>query len=282
MGIVAFQGIAGAYSDLAARAVFPGWRTLACAAFEDVFEQVVAGAAEFGILPVENSIAGRVADLHHLLPESGLYIVAEHFERVRHCLLALAGVKPNELRTALSHPQALAQCRGRLRRMELSPEPFANTAMAAAEVARRGDRSLAAISSSLAAELHGLTVLAHDLADEDRNTTRFLVMAREPREPPPDAACMTTVVFRVRNVPAALYKAMGGFATNGVNITKLESYQRQGDFFVSQFYCDVEGRPGDRGLALALEELAFFAPHIRILGTYPAHAYRSENAARPA
>ncbi len=273
-GSIAFQGIAGAYSDLAARAVFPGRATLACSAFEDVFDAVRDGAADYGILPVENSIAGRVADLHHLLPESGLHIVAEHFEPVRHCLLGLKGVSLADVRTALSHPQALAQCRSRLRQLGLTPEPFSNTAAAAAEVVRRGDPSVAAISSSLAAQLHGLDILMPDMADETNNTTRFLVMAREPVVPAVGELAMTTLVFRVRSVPAALYKALGGFATNRVNITKLESYMLQGSFNATQFYCDVEGRPGDRGLDLALEELAFFAPEIRILGTYPMHAYR--------
>ena len=273
-GPIAFQGISGAYSDLAARAVFPGAPTLACPAFEDVFDSVREARAEFGILPVENSIAGRVADLHHLLPGSGLYIVAEHFEPVRHCLLGLPGAALADVRTALSHPQALAQCRNRLRQLGLAPEAFGNTAMAAAEILRRGDPSVAAISSSLAAELHGLPVLLSDLADEAGNTTRFLVMSRQPRTPPQGAPCMTTLVFRVRNVPAALYKALGGFATNGVNMTKLESYQMDGSFSATQFYLDVEGRPEDRALALALEELAFFAAHVSVLGTYPAHVYR--------
>ena len=273
-GIIAFQGIAGAYSDLAARAVFPGHPTLACPAFEDVFDAVRDGQAAFGILPVENSIAGRVADLHHLLPDSGLHIVAEHFEPVRHCLLGLPGATLQALTTALSHPQALAQCRTRLRSLNLIPEPFGNTAMAAAEIVRRGDLAVAAISSSLAAELHGLTILLPELQDEAHNTTRFLVMSRQPVKPSQGTACMTTIVFRVRNVPAALYKAMGGFATNGVNITKLESYQTEGSFFVTQFLCDIEGRPEDRNVALALEELAFFAPHVGILGTYAMHEYR--------
>jgi prephenate dehydratase len=271
---IAFQGIRGAYSDLAARAVFPGHPTLPCAAFEDVFDAVRDGKADYGILPVENSIAGRVADLHHLLPQSGLFITAEHFQPIHHCLLGLPGSTVRSIKTALSHPQALAQCRMKLREMNIAPEPFGNTAAAAAEIVARGDISVAAISSSLAAQLHGLTILAPDLHDEDHNTTRFLVLARQPIEPAAGVPALTTLVFRVRHVPAALYKALGGFATNGVNITKLESYMLGGSFHVTQFYCDVEGRPGEPALDRALEELAFFAPEIRILGTYPMHDYR--------
>ena len=272
--LIAFQGIAGAYSDLAARAVFPDAPTLPCPAFEDVFDAVREDRASRGIVPIENSIAGRVADNHHLLPESGLFIVAEHFQPIEHSLCALPGVAREELKTALSHPQALAQCRTHLRALNLTPEPFGNTAMAAAEVVRRGERSVAAVSSRLAAALHGLDILEADIQDESHNTTRFLVLARDAAEPPPGIPAITTLVFRVRNVPAALYKALGGFATNGVNMTKLESYILEGSFNVSQFYCDVAGRPTDAGLALAVEELAFYAPHVKLLGTYPAHAYR--------
>ena len=271
---VAFQGIAGAYSDLAARAVFPGHPTLACAAFEDVFEAVRDGRAMRGVVPIENSIAGRVADNHHLLPESGLFIVAEHFQKIEHSLCVLPGTDRADLKVALSHPQALAQCRAHLRAWNLTPEAFGNTATAAAEVARRGDRSIAAVSSRLAAQLNGLEILEADIQDEAHNTTRFLVLSRDRVEPPPEAEALTTLVFRVRNVPAALYKALGGFATNGVNMTKLESYMLDASFTATQFYSDVVGRPGDAALARALEELAFFAAHVRLLGTYPADPYR--------
>ena len=271
---IAFQGIRGAYSDLAARAVFPGLATLPCPAFEDVFDGLREGRARYGILPVENSIAGRVADLHHLLPNSGLYIIAEHFEPVRHCLMGLPGASIRDIKTALSHPQALAQCRSKLRQMNIAAEEFGNTAAAAAEIVKRGDKSVAAIASSLAAKLNGLTILVPDLHDEEHNTTRFLVMAREPVDPPADATVLTTLVFRVRHVPAALYKALGGFATNGINIVKLESYMLGGSFQMTQFYADVEGRPGTRPFDLAMEELTFFAAEISILGTYKVHAYR--------
>ena len=271
---IAFQGIAGAYSDLAARAVSPDAGTLACPAFEDVFDSVRDGRADLGIVPIENSTAGRVDDNHHLMPESGLFIVAEHFQKIEHCLAALPGATLQTLRKAISHPQALAQCRNRLRSLGLEREAFADTARSAAEVAMRGDLSLAAVCSSLAARLNGLEVLLHDLQDQAHNTTRFLVVGQQEQAPPPDAFAMTTLVFRVRNVPAALYKALGGFATNGVTLTKLESYILEGSFNVAQFYCDIEGRPTDRPVELALEELRFFAPEVKLLGTYPAHAYR--------
>jgi prephenate dehydratase len=271
---VAFQGIRGAYSDLAARAVFPGLPTLPCASFEDAFIAVREGAAEYGVIPVENSTAGRVADVHHLLQESGLFIVGEHFQPVSHCLLALPDAQLSDLKTVISHPQALAQCRKQLRALSLEPQAFSDTARAAEAVAERGDKTLGAIASSLAGELYGLKVLQAPLNDEAHNTTRFLVMARAPVVPAAGTPVVTTLIFRVRNVPAALYKALGGFATNGVNMTKLESYLHGGSFAATEFYCDVEGSPADRGLQLALEELAFFAEQVKVLGTYPQHAYR--------
>ena len=271
---VAFQGIRGAYSDLSARAIFPDRPTYPCPSFEDVFIAVREGAAEYGVIPVENSTAGRVADIHHLLPESGQFIVAEHFQPVSHCLLGLPGATLADLKTVISHPQALAQSRHHLRELGLTPQAFSDTARAAEEVARRGDISLGAVSSSLAGELYGLQVLQAPLNDEAHNTTRFLVMAREPAMPAADTPAVTTLVFRVRNVPAALYKALGGFATNGVNMTKLESYLHGGSFAATEFYLDVEGRPDDLPLKRALDELAFFADQVTVLGTYPQHEYR--------
>jgi prephenate dehydratase len=271
---IAFQGIRGAYSDLAARAVFPGRPTYPCPSFETALEAVRNNQAEYAVIPVENSTAGRVADVHHLLPESGLFIVGEHFQPVSHCLLALPGATLIDLKTVISHPQALAQCRKHLRSLTLTPEAFSDTARAAEEVAQRGDLSLGAVASSLAGELYGLQVLQAPLNDEAHNTTRFLVMARAPAAPPAGKPAITTLIFRVRNVPAALYKALGGFATNGVNLTKLESYLYGGSFEANEFYCDVEGNPADRPLQLALEELGFFAEEIRVLGTYPSDGYR--------
>ncbi|HXQ49716.1 MAG TPA: prephenate dehydratase [Stellaceae bacterium] len=276
--IIAFQGAPGAYSDLACREVFPALETLACETFEDTISSVREGRAALAMLPIENSVAGRVADIHHLLPGSGLAIVGEHFQRVNHHLLALPGATLAGLKTVRSHVHALSQCRTLIRGLGLKPQVAADTAGSAAEIAARGDTSVAAIASALAGKIYGLVSLKENIEDEEHNTTRFLVMAREARPLPPDCGkAITTFVFRVRNVPAALYKALGGFATNGVNMTKLESYMLGGRFTATQFYADVEGRPEDRPLALALEELRFFSREVTIVGTYPAHPFRDES-----
>ena len=278
-GRVAYQGEPGANSDAASRETFPALDPLPCPTFEDVFDAVESGVAEVGLIPVENSIAGRVADIHHLLPESGLYIVGEHFMPIHFQLMALPGTRIDDIRTVRSHVHAVGQCRRIVRENRWTAQVADDTAGAAREVSELGERSLAALAPRLAADLYGLEILAEDVEDEHHNTTRFLAVAREPREyPPDDQPMVTTFVFRVRNVPAALYKAMGGFATNGVNMTKLESYQLGGTFFATQFYADVEGHPKETPLALALEELAFFSAQLRILGTYPAHPYRAEIA----
>ncbi|MSO77103.1 MAG: prephenate dehydratase [Alphaproteobacteria bacterium] len=272
---IAFQGEPGAYSDLACRAAFPNMATLPCRAFEDAFQAVDEGQAGLAMIPIENSLAGRVADVHHLLPETGLHIVGEHFQRVRHQLLAPAGASLRTVKRVMSHVQALSQCREGLRALGLTPVVHPDTAGAAAEVARRNDPAEAAIASSLAGEIYGLKTLKADFEDQPHNTTRMIVLAREPIDPDPaEGIVITTFVFRVRNVPAALYKAMGGFATNGVNMSKLESYMLGGDFVATQFYSDVEGHPEQRNLRLALEELAFFARDVKILGVYRAHPYR--------
>jgi len=272
---IAFQGVAGAYSDMACRAVFPGRPTLPCTAFEDTFAAVVEGRADLAMIPIENSSAGRVADIHHLLPDSGLHIIGEHFQKVEHQLLAPKGARLEGLKIVRSHVQGLAQCREFIRRQGLTPIWHADTAGAAAEVAAKGDSGEAAIASALAGEIYGLDTLAGNIQDIAHNTTRFLIMAREPLDPDPGAGpAITSFVFRVRSVPAALYKALGGFATNGVNLTKLESYILDGSFQVAQFYADVEGHPHDRGLRLALEELSFFSREVRILGVYPASPFR--------
>jgi len=277
--LIAFQGAPGAYSDLACREVFPELTTLACDAFEDAIAAVRLRKAALAMLPIENSVAGRVADIHHLMPESGLHIVGEHFQRVSHHLLALPGAKLADLKTVRSHVHALGQCRAFLRKMGLKPVIAADTAGSAAEVAERGDKSVAAIASALAGEIYGLRSLKKNIEDEEHNTTRFLIMAREPQKLPANAkTVITTFVFRVRNVPAALYKALGGFATNGINMTKLESYMVGGRFTATQFYADVEGRPEDRALKLALEELRFFTHEVRIIGVYPAHPFRAAAA----
>jgi prephenate dehydratase len=272
---IAFQGEPGAYSHLACTVAFPELEPLPCPAFEDAFAAVQEGRAGLALIPIENSLAGRVADIHHLMPDSRLHIIGEHFERVHHHLLALPGAQLSDIKTVRSHVHALGQCRNFLRQHGIKAVVSGDTAGAAAEVKERGDKSLGAIASALAAQLHGLQSLAVGIEDAEHNTTRFLVMSREAKEPAPGTVpCITTFVFRVRNVPAALYKAMGGFATNGINMTKLESYQINGAFTATLFYADVEGHPQEIGLRNALEELDFFSREVRILGVYPAHPFR--------
>jgi prephenate dehydratase len=274
---IAFQGRPGAYSDLACRNAYPGWRTLPCPTFEAAFEAVRDGRAELGMLPCENTLAGRVPDIHHLLPESGLYVVAEAFQRVEHCLLAPKGATEATLRRAHSHAVALGQVRKLLRELNLQAVVEADTAGSAEQVAAWNNPEDCAIASSLAAELFGLQILRSNVEDAAHNTTRFYVLARQARPVPPDApGLMTTFVFRVRNVPASLYKALGGFATNGVNITKLESYMLNGQFTATQFLCDAEGHPEQPALRRALEELSFFSREARVLGVYPTAAFRRE------
>ena len=273
---IAFQGEPGAYSDLACRNAFPDMVSLPCPAFEDAFAAVHEGRAVCAMIPIENTVAGRVADIHRLMPEGGLHIVGEHFERIRHQLLAVPGASLGTIRRVRSHIHALGQCGRLIRELGLEARVHADTAGAAAEVSRLGDPGEAAIASSLAAERYGLRILRSDIEDAEHNTTRFLVLARSPLRRRQDATpVITTFVFRVRNVPAALFKALGGFATNGVNMTKLESYMLGGDFFATQFYADIEGDPRDRGVRLALEELDFFTREVRLLGTYPADPFRS-------
>jgi len=276
---IAFQGLPGAYSDLACRGAYPDWATLPCESFEDAFAAVHDKRAALAMLPIENSVAGRVADIHHLLPDSGLHIVAEHFQRVNHMLLAPKGATLEGIERVHSHVQALSQCRKLIRELGVRAVTHADTAGAALEVAERGSRSDAAIASSLAGETYGLVTLKSDIEDAEHNTTRFVVMAEEPVDPDPDAGLViTSFVFRVRSVPAALYKALGGFATNGVNMVKLESYIIDGRFTVAQFYADIEGHPDQQPVRLALEELSFFSREVRILGVYPASAFRQGGA----
>jgi len=273
--VIAFQGALGAFSDVACRAAFPEMTTMPCASFEDAFAAVQEGRARLAMIPVENSNAGRVADIHHLLPESGLHIIGEHFQKVDHQLLAPKGATLQTIREVHSHVQALSQCRKFIRAAGLTPVAHADTAGAAAEVAALGDPQRAAVASALAGEIYGLVALKQDVQDSTDNTTRFLIMAQEPIDPDPaDGPVITSFVFRVRSVPAALYKALGGFATNGVNITKLESYIIDGRFTVAQFYADVEGHPDERLVRLALEELGFFSREVRVLGVYTAHPFR--------
>jgi prephenate dehydratase len=274
-GVIAFQGLPGAYSDLACRTAHPDMTTLPCESFETAMEAVREGRANLAMLPCENSLAGRVPDIHHLLPDSGLFVVGEHFQRVEHCLLAVKGARIEDLRRAHSHTVALGQVRQLVRRLGLTPVVEADTAGAAHLVAQWGDPAEAAIASSLAAEIYGLDILMANVEDAAHNTTRFYVMSKTPASPDPALPdLMTTFVFRVRNVPAALYKALGGFATNGVNMTKLESYMVGGHFTATQFLCDVDGHPEQPALERALEELRFFSTEVRVLGVYPAAPFR--------
>jgi prephenate dehydratase len=278
---IAFQGAPGAYSDMACREVFPEMRTLPCKTFTDAFTAVASGRARLAMIPIENSVAGRVADIHQLLPESSLHIVAEHYQRVRHNLLACEGAIAAELKIVRSHVHALSQCRNVIRRLNLNPIVHADTAGAAAEIAKLGDPTIAAIASGLAAEIYGLAVIETGVEDEAHNTTRFVVLAGAAIDPDPAAGpVVTSFVFHVRNVPAALYKALGGFATNGVNMTKLESYMVGGIFTATQFFAEVEAHPTELRLQLALEELSFFTSEVKIIGVYPAHPFRAESAAR--
>ncbi len=272
---IAFQGEKGANSHIAIHEAYPDAEALPYATFEDAFAAITSGEADLGMIPIENSLAGRVTDIHHLMPTAGLHIVGEWFLPIRNQLMAPKGATLASIRTVESHVMALGQCRGFIRKLGVKPIVAGDTAGSAREVAERGDPSRAAIASRLAAEIYGLDILAEDIEDEAHSTTRFIVLSRDARPPAPgNGPVITTFIFQVRNVPAALYKALGGFATNGVNMTKLESYMIQGSFSATQFYADVEGHPEERGLALALEELAFFSKELRLLGVYPAHPFR--------
>jgi prephenate dehydratase len=279
VGRVSYQGEPGANSHLACIEAFPHLTPVPCPTFEDALAAVKLGDCQFAMIPIENSVAGRVADIHHLLPRAELFITGEHFLRVRHQLMALPGATLQTVKQVYSHTQALGQCRGTLRKLGLKPVPEADTAGSARLVSQGMDLSVAAIASSLAAEIYGLEILKSDVEDDARNTTRFVILANAPDDAEPgNGPVVTTFVFRVRNVPAALYKALGGFATNGVNMTKLESYQLEGTFNASMFFADIEGHPSDRPVQLALEELSFFSSEMIVLGTYPASAYRQEAA----
>ena len=275
---MSYQGEPGANSHLACREVFPDLEAMACATFEDALAAVKTGEARYAMIPIENSVAGRVADIHHLLPGAGLL----HRRRALPARAPSAARRSRRVacrrcKKALSHTQALGQCRTTLRKLGLKPVPEADTAGSARSSRRRSDPTLAAIASSLAAEIYGLKILAHDIEDEQHNTTRFVMLANEPDDAKAgDGPIVTTFIFRVRNVPAALYKAMGGFATNGVNMTKLESYQLDGRFVATMFYADVEGHPDDPPVARALEELGFFSTEVHILGAYTASPYRAK------
>jgi prephenate dehydratase len=274
-GKIAFQGERGANSDTACREVYPHMEPVPCATFEDVFNALENSVVDLAMIPIENSLAGRVADIHHLLPESSAHIVGEYFLPIRFHLMALPGIKLTEIDTVYSHIHALGQCRKIIREHGWKPMIGGDTAGSAKLIAERGEKNLAALAPRLAAELYGLDILASNVEDADHNTTRFVILSRDAQWPEAgNGPVMTSFLFQVRNIPAALYKAMGGFATNGVNMTKLESYQRGGRFEATLFFADIEGHPEQGPVKLALEELSFFCHEFRIVGVYPANPFR--------
>jgi prephenate dehydratase len=277
---ISFQGAHGAYSDLACREAFANLETHPCNTFEEAFAAVRNGVCDLAMIPIDNTLAGRVADVHHLLAGGDLHIIGEHFLKIDHALLGVPGATIEGLKHVHSHLHALPQCRKVIKELGLKPHVHADTAGAAQEVAQKADKEHAAIASRLAAQIYGLSILRPDVQDADHNTTRFVILSRDPKIPPfqEDTQFITSFLFHVRNIPAALYKALGGFATNGVNMIKLESYVNP-QFEVAHFYVDVMGHPEARGLKLALEELRFFAKEVTMLGTYPAHAFRSRKIA---
>lgn len=275
-GKIAFQGRAGAYSHMACLAAFPKMEPLPCPTFADAFKAVEKGRAKYAMIPIDNSIAGRVADIHHLLPRSPLSIIAESFIPVHHCLLGTQDAKLQDVKTVYSHVHALPQCRKIIAEMNLKPVVFEDTAGSALRVAEMKDKAHGAIASSLAAELYGLKILKKNIEDEQGNTTRFIVLSKTAKTPKRKKRdiYLTSVFFKVRNIPAALYKALGGFSTNGINIMKLESYLEGNKFHSALFYCEFESHPDDVSFRHALEELRFFAEEVRVLGTYLSHPYR--------
>jgi prephenate dehydratase len=274
---ISFQGFHGAYSDMACREAFPKWETVPCNTFEDAFAAVQKGTTDLAMIPIDNTLAGRVADVHHLMPKGKLFIIGEHFLKVQHALLGVKGAKITDLQHVHSHVHALPQCRKMIKELGLKSHVHFDTAGAAAEVAQKGDKAHAAIASTLAAKIYGLDVLRADVQDADHNTTRFVVLSRERKVPKYDRKTffITSFVFSVRSIPAALYKALGGFATNGVDMIKLESYVHP-KFQVAEFYAEVIGHPEEDEFQLAMEELEFFADDVRILGTYQAHSHRTK------
>lgn len=273
--LIVYQGEEGAFSHLACSTYYPDAEAVACRSFAHAFDIVRGGNADMAMIPVENSLAGRVSDIYHLLPEGGLHIIAEHYLPVHHNLLALPGIKRGQIKAAYSHPMALSQVRHRLKNWGILARGDLDTAGAAKRVAESGDTSIAAIASSLAAKIYGLDILDANIEDASHNTTRFLTLANSPNIPKRNGEkVVTSFVFKVRNIPAALYKAMGGFATNGINMTKLESYMIDGSFTATQFYADVEGHPEDPAMMHAMEELQFFTDYVYMLGTYTADTSR--------
>lgn len=271
---IAFQGAKGAYSDLACRTVFPTLETVPCHSFEDAFAAVTDGKADLAMIPIDNTIAGRVADVHHLMPGGNLFIIGEHFQPIRHALLGIKGSTIKKLKHVHSHVHAIPQCRKTIQRLGLNAHIHADTAGAAEEIARRADPAHGAIASDLAAEIYGLDVLKNDVQDQHHNTTRFLILGPEPETPDENVPTITSLIFGVRNIPASLYKCLGGFATNGLSLSKLESYVDP-NFQAAHFYCDIDGHPESDDFKLALEELGFYANDVKFLGAYPAHPFRT-------
>lgn len=268
---ISYQGEPGANSHILCAREYPDHEPMPCASFEEAFAAVESGEAELAMIPIDNSLAGRVSDIHHFLPRSPLHIVGEHFLRIRFHLVALPGATEKSIRTVHSHVHALGQCRKVIAELGLSPVISGDTAGAAREISESGDITQAALAPPLAAEIYGLDVLRKDVEDEEHNTTRFVVLSRDfVRAPAGNGPVVTSFVFNVRNIPAALYKALGGFATNGINMTKLESYMVEGQFTATQFLCEVDGHPDDPALSRALEELEFFTTDIKVMGVYPA------------
>ncbi|MEL6724082.1 MAG: prephenate dehydratase [Pseudomonadota bacterium] len=280
-GKIAYQGERGSNSHIACLDIYSEYDAVACRTFEDVIAMVESGDAKLAMIPVENTIAGRVGDIHHLLPATSLHMIGEHLMRIKFQLMALEGTKVDQIERAYSHVMALGQCRNFLHEHGIQARTAADTAGAARQVAEKADPKAAAIAPALAAQEYGLEILAWDIEDATHNTTRFVIMAPEPLDiGPDDGPAMTAFLFQVRNIPSSLYKALGGFATNGVNMTKLESYQIEGSFSASQFYAEIEGHPDERRVQLALEELGFFSNSLKILGVYPRHPARESFVAR--
>ena len=277
---IAFQGMTGAYSDLACRTVFPVLETLPCPSFEDAFTAVREGKADLAMIPIDNTIAGRVADVHHLMPDGDLFIIGEHFQKIDHALLGVKGAKVEDLKQVHSHVHAIPQCRKIIRELGLTAHIHADTAGAAADIASRGDKAHGAIASSLAAKIYNLDILKTDIQDAHHNTTRFLILSTEPKIPElanTGTDTITSLIFAVRHIPASLYKCLGGFATNGLSLSKLESYVDE-NFQAAYFFCDVDGHYESPEFQRALEELGFYARDVKFLGAYPAHPFRKSQA----
>lgn len=275
--IIAFQGVYGANSDLACRKTYPYMQTLPCESFEGAFKAVEEGKAKYCMIPIGNSHAGRVAEIHNILPKTPLSIVGEYFQKIEHQLLGVKGAKLEDVKEVYSHPQALMQCNENISKLGLKPVKHNNTALAAKEVAEKNDKSKAAIASTLAGELYGLQVLKNNVQDDSNNTTLFLIFAKEPIDPEPEKEknIITSILFTTRNIPAGLYKALGGFATNNVNIIKLESYIPETESSQAQFFISFEGSPREKNVQRAIEELGFFTKRTKLLGVYPAHKSRT-------